>query len=254
MQPYIIFSLPRTGSTTLLRLLNCRQGLLCVFEPFNTGNIDSRLSQCTPMLQQHGLEHTVRWLWTMCNGFKHVWRWTGWPFLDNPDLNRQVLVGLGARIILLNRRNRLRRAISVQISEQMQLWTPTTAEEFRRIREHQFQALDLARLRVDIDGAATAMDWARRELAAAGASWREVAYEDFFDTRVSPEQRLEAVQSLLEFLEVGRATERELVAMRTVLNPAITGFQNAEAYHKIPNIDEVERALGCAESGFVYDS
>jgi hypothetical protein len=252
MQPYIIFSLPRTGSTTLLRLLNCRQGLLCVFEPFNTGNIDSRLSQCTPMRQERGLEDTVRWLWTMCNGFKHVWRWNGWPFLDNPDLNRQVLVGLGARIILLQRRNRLRRAISVQISEQMQLWTPTTAEEFRRIREHKFQALDLAKLRAEIDGAATAMDWARRELRGAGASWREVAYEDFFEPG-PPGPRLEAVQSLLEFLEVGRATERELVAMRTVLNPAVTGFQNVESYHKISNIEEVERELGSDETGHALD-
>lgn len=253
MQPFIIFSLARTGSTTLIRMLNCRQGVRCVFEPFNTRNADPRLAQCNPLRRQHGLEYTVRWLWTLCNGFKHVWRWDGWPFLDNPDLNRQVLVGLGARIILLGRRNRLRRAISVQISEQMQLWTPNTAEEFRHIREHKFQALDLAGLRAEIDGAAAALDWARRELATAGASWREAAYEDFFETRVPPAPRLEAAQSLLEFLEVGRATERELVAMRTMVNPAVTGFQNAEAYHKIPNIQEVERELGGAETGFVFD-
>jgi LPS sulfotransferase NodH len=253
MQPYIIFSLARTGSTTLLRLLNCRQGLRCVFEPFNTRNADPRLSQCNSMRRQHGLEHTVQWLWTMCNGFKHVWRWDGWPFLDDPDLNRRVLVGLGAKIILLQRRNRLRRAISVQISEQMQLWTPNTAEEFRRIPEHRFQALDLSRLREEIDGAASALDWARRELTAAGGTWREVAYEDLFEAGAPVEPRLQAVQSLLEFLEVGRATERELLAMRTIVNPAVTGFQNAEAYRKIPNMDEVERTLGCAETGFVYD-
>ena len=88
--------------------------------------------------------------------------------------------------------------------------------------------------------------------AIDSAVWREAAYEDFFEEG-PPEPRLEAVQSLLEFLEVGRATERELVAMRTVLNPAVTGFQNAESYGKIPNIDEVERALGCAATGFVFD-
>ena len=252
MQPFIIFSLARTGSTTLIRMLNCRQGVRCVFEPFNTRNADPRLSQCNPMRRQHGLAYTVNWLWTMCNGFKHVWRWDGWPFLDDPDLNRQVLVGLGARVILLQRRNRLRRAISVQISDQMQLWTPNTAEEFRRIREHKFQALDLAKLREEIDGAAAAMDWARRELVAAGVSWRAAAYEDFFEPAADPTPRLEAVQSLLEFLDVGRATERERVAMRTLLNPALTGFQNAAAYSRIPNIDEVERALGGAATGFVF--
>jgi hypothetical protein len=253
MQAYIIFTLARTGSTTLLRLLNCRQGLRCAFEPFNPRNVDPLLVQCNALRMQHGLEHAVGRLWTLCNGFKHVWHWDGWPFPENPDLNRRLLVGMGARIILLHRRNALQRAISVQISDQMQLWTPNTFEDFQRIRGHQFRALDIAGLREEIAGAGQAQAWARGELARAGVSWRAVAYEDIFDSAVPVDGRLEAVQGILEFLEAGRATEVEKVGMRTLLNPAVTGFQNAAAYGKIPNIEEVERELGCAETGFVFE-
>jgi hypothetical protein len=253
MQAYIIFSLARTGSTTLLRLFNCRQGLRCAFEPFNPRNIDPLLVQCNALRKEYGLEHALRYLWTLCNGFKHVWRWDGWPFPENPDLNRRLLVGMGARIILLHRRNRLQRAISVQISEQMQLWTPGTVEDFRRIRAHQFRALDLAGLREEIDDAGKALAWARGELAAAGISWREAAYEDIFEPALPAESRLEVVQSILEFLEMGRATVQEMVGMRTILNPAVTGFQNAAAYTKIPNIHEVERELGADETGHVFE-
>jgi hypothetical protein len=253
VKPYIIFSLARTGSTTLLRLLNCRQGIRCFFEPFNPDNREPRLAPCRGMVIEKGLAPTVQWLWTGCNGFKHVWKPGGWPFLENPDLNRQLLVEVGARIVLLHRRNALRRAISIQISEQMQLWTPSTAEEFRRIREHHFRALDIPALRVEMQSAQEELDGARQHLKNANISWREITYEDFFEPRLSIDARLEAVQSLLEFLEAGRATDRELIAMRTYLNPAVTGFQNVDSYTKIPNIHEVERALGSAQSGFVFD-
>jgi hypothetical protein len=253
VQPYIIFSLARTGSTTLIRILNRRQGVRCFFEPFNPTNREPQLGKCREMVKQQGLAATVQWLWTGCNGFKHVWKPGGWPFEDNPDLNRQLLVEMGAKIILLRRRNELQRAMSVQISEQMNLWTPNTAEDFRRIREHQFQALDIGRLRSEMTWAQENLEWARQQLRSANACWREATYEDFFAPGMKTEARLEAIQGVLEFIEAGRASDRETVAMRTYLNPAVTGFQNAESYTKISNIQEVERELGCTETGFVFD-
>jgi hypothetical protein len=253
VQPFIIFSLARTGSTTLIRVLNRRQGIRCVFEPFNPTNREPQLAKCREMVKEPGLAATVQWLWTGCNGFKHVWKPGGWPFEENPDLNRQLLVGMGAKIILLRRQNELQRAISVQISEQMNMWTPNTADDFRRIREHQFRALDIARLCSEMQWARENLEWARQQLRGADACWREAAYEDFFAPGMKPEERLEAVQGLLEFIGVGRADVRETVAMRTYLNPSVTGFQNAEAYTKIPNIQEVEQELGCRETGFVFD-
>jgi hypothetical protein len=253
VQPYIIFSLARTGSTTLIRTLNRRQGIRCAFEPFNPTNRERELAKCREMVKQQGLGATVQWLWRGCNGFKHVWKPGGWPFEENADLNRQLLVEMGARIVLLRRRNELQRAMSVQISEQMDLWTPNTAEDFRRIREHQFQALDLGRLRGEMAWARENLEWARQHLRGVNACWREAVYEDFFAPGMKTEARLEAVQGVLEFIGGGRANERETVAMRTYLNPAVTGFQNAESYTKIPNIEEVERELGCKETGFVFD-
>jgi hypothetical protein len=208
---------------------------------------------CREMVTQQGLAATVQWLWARCNGFKHVWKPGGWPFAENPDFNRQLLVEMGAKIVLLHRRNELQRAISVQISEQMNLWTTNTADDFRRIREHQFRALDTGRLRSEMDWARENLAWAREQLEKAKISWREAVYEDFFAPGMKTETRLEAVQGVLEFIGMGQASERETVAMRTYLNPEVTGFQNAESYTKIANIQEVERELGCRETGFVFE-
>ena len=67
--------------------------------------------------------------------------------------------------------------------------------------------------------------------------------------------RLRAVESLFQFLGVEPVTDPErLKAMKWLLDPAHTGFENAAAYERIPNIQEVERELGCAENGFVFES
>ena len=252
MLPFIIFSLPRTGSTTLLRLVNCHPGVRCIFEPFNPTNQAQFAVRADTLRRTHGLAVTVQQLWTICNGIKHVWSWDGFPFKEEPDLNRQMLTGMGARIVFLTRRNALRRAISAQISAQMQLWTPNTAAEFQRIREHAFGPLDIPSLREDVEKSLAADAWARDQLLLSGVPWREWAYEEFFDPSKAADPRIEKVQGVLEFLEVGRVADAELAEMRRLLDPANTGFQNEASYPKIPNIQEVERELGSATQGFVF--
>lgn len=256
MLPFILFSLARTGSTTLMKLLNCRQGVRCLFEPFNTGNRADYSNQCDIIRHSHGLPAALQALWSQCNGFKHVFHPDGWPFRDNPDLNRQLLVNSGARIMLVARKNELQRAISVQISEQMQIWTPTTAEEFSRIRSHQFAPLDIGALRGEMSAAARAMAWARGQLSASAVSWMEVSYEDFFtpaEASAELEAPVERLQGLLEFLTVGRETDPvRLARMHELFAPEKTGFQNVQAYARIPNIQEVERELGNDQMGRVF--
>lgn len=158
-------------------------------------------------------------------------------------------------IILLWRRNLLQRAISGQISSQMGVWVPSTEEDWRRIREHHFQALDVALLREDIDSARAERQRTRELASGCGKPWIEVCYEDFFAADLQLEARIEAVQKLFVFLDVGRLTDETLLAkMELFFDPAVSGFQNAAAYGKIPNIAEVERELGCSENGFVFDT
>src|SRR3954470_16532022 len=112
MLPFIIFSLPRTGSTTLVRLVNCHPGIHCIFEPFNPTNRAQYAIRADNLRRVYGLGVAVQQLWTVCNGIKHVGSWDGFPFKDEPDLNLQMLTGRGARIVFLTRKNALRRAIS----------------------------------------------------------------------------------------------------------------------------------------------
>jgi hypothetical protein len=171
MYPFILFSLPRTGSTTLLRVMNWHPGIKCVFEPFSPANPAKFANQCNLLRQTRGLPVAVRWLWGICNGFKHVWMADGWPFADERDLNRQLVTEMGACIVLVHRRNALRRAISMQISDQMQLWIVNTDEDKRRIQQHTFMPLDIGLLRAEIAASKEQERWARDLLETGRMPW-----------------------------------------------------------------------------------
>jgi LPS sulfotransferase NodH len=252
MQHFIIFSQARTGSTTLQSMVSCHPDVSCAFEPFNPSNTDAFMRECNKLRQTAGIEQALEMLWTKYNSFKHVWTWQGWPFLDNPFLNQQLLLDFGARIILLHRKNALRRAMSVQISDQMKIWTPKSPAAVQLVRQHRYTSLDTQKLRQEMLEAKRAITCVRGHLAMSRVPWIEIAYEDYFETTASLDSRIELLQSLFEFLGVSRLTDpTRLQSIREMFNPETTGFQNVESYHKIPNIADVEKALGSDESGHV---
>jgi LPS sulfotransferase NodH len=252
--PFILYSPQRTGSTTLACLLDCHPGVRCALEPFNPGYTGPAAYLCQLLRQTQGIDAAIRSLWETFNGCKHIWHADGWPFRDDPTLNHRLLVSCSASIILLQRKNLLRRAISGQISAQIGIWVPSSKEDWRLIREHHFTALDIGQLRADIASERAEHDRVCALAAASGKPWIEVSYEDFFADGLPMERQLEAVQALFAFLGIDRVTdEARLAKMRRLFDPAYTGFQNAASYRKIPNIAEVERELGSVETGFVFE-
>ena len=252
IRPFIIFAQERTGSSTLLLLLNCHPAVKCLFEPFSPGNTSPYAAHCDTLRNTHGLEAAILWLFRGCNAFKHVWKRSGWPFENAPDDNRRILL-CGATIIFLSRKNALRRAISSQISEQMGVWVRSSNIDSERIRAHQFQPLDIPRLRNEIAGSQKLLAEYRAALSAGSIPWREWTYEDFFASAMSLDARMHAVQNVLAFLGLPPVSEPDRLAkMHGFLDPTATGFQNEQAYNKIPNIQEVEKELGNDQTGFIF--
>ena len=252
--PFMIYSPSRTGSTTLVRLLNCHPAIRCVWEPFNPTHRAIFAIHSQEILRSHGgggLEAALKYLATTCNGFKHVWHPGGWPFED-PQLNDRMLLLGDAKVIMLRRRNALQRAISERISQQMGIWTIYSEDDRRHIRQHQFAPLDVEQLRQDIAVVQAEEKRLYELIGASGKAWRAVSYEEIFSPGASMEAGMAAVKSLWEFLGVeALADPARLEMVRQLLDPAMTGFGNAAAYERVPNIQEVEKALGHDETGHV---
>jgi hypothetical protein len=83
-------------------------------------------------------------------------------------------------------------------------------------------------------------------------SWRgdvEIWYEDLFGETLAPATRLERVNALLASLDLAPlAPTAEVVHL---LDPAAMRMNDSASYLRIPNVREVEAALGSDETGWL---
>ena len=107
---FLIMSLPRCGSTTLMNVLNCHPDIRCLREPFNPDQAGN-----TYLGRVHdlgSLDVVLRHIWRCYNGVKHVWEPSGWPFGRGMGFNLALAMRPDVRILLLTRTNHLQRIVS----------------------------------------------------------------------------------------------------------------------------------------------
>jgi hypothetical protein len=247
---FIIFSLARCGSTTLMSLLNCHQDIRCVHEPFNPTSHEGQFHRhvsSTPSLVM-ALEN----IWGRYNGIKHVWGGRGWPFLGKEHLNKYLLQRAAPRVVFLNRRNILRRAVSDQISKQAKVWGITREEDRYKLLNFRFEPLDVAWIRQRVKHETAMVNRLKRLLVARGVKHLEVWYEDVYDSP-SIEVKMEKYGEILHFL--GRpplADTERMGAAKALLEPKNMKVNNHETYMKVPGIEQVEREFGSDETGWLF--
>jgi LPS sulfotransferase NodH len=137
---FIIYSSARSGSTTLMNILNTHQQIACLNEPFNPDHhhpFDVTQLNHFPFIQAQ----LQAWL-ADYNSIKHVWDVNGWPFVSRNAFNQRLLLEF-YQVIFLNRRNVLQRVVSSQLSLQSQVWHMRSQADKENHNGFTFRALDL---------------------------------------------------------------------------------------------------------------
>jgi hypothetical protein len=256
---FVLFSLPRTGSTAICRALNAHRAITCAFEPdWSDGPF-----------RDDDFEVTWRQLRASADGMKHVWDPSGYPFVKEhqsrlPDLaqhadevirrNSRIVSTADTRIVFLRRRDQLARVVSDLVGQQTDLWGPhvpdgrftSPAQESRDYRAALAQRT-LRPLPLDVIAWYLAhvsdIESALRTAAAANPCL-DVWYEDLFSPEVGLDARLEHYCHVLRFLgfpaEAGD-WDRRIVA--ECVDPAAR-LNSRETLSLIPNWTEVTRQFG----------
>jgi hypothetical protein len=244
---FLLFSLPRCGSTTLMHILACHPEISCLREPFNP-------DQCgrTYLDRVHDprtLATTLGEIWAKHQGIKHVWHPSGWPFV-NASFNLLMLDQPNVNVLFLNRRNELRRLISHEIAIQTRIW-----HRPHLVPDRELAALDPVSLRAKLDEARASVSICLGRLLDNGARFEQLWYEDFFDPDTPPADRLARADRLLQFLgygplTVGGARYRAV----ELLDPTRNRLNDETSYRRIPNIDEIDAICGNDAVGRVFVS
>lgn len=246
---FIIFSLARCGSTTLMHALNCYQGVRCVLEPFTPANLSTEYGN---IKNARDLDSALGEIWKEYNGIKHVWHPSGWPFGDAPDLNFRLLRTSGAKIIFLRRRNDLRRVVSSEISWQTGVWGTFTKNDRELVGRFDYQPLSMARIEHQLKSVAAGTSEMLSMLCNAGTEFSELFYEDLFDDDIRLVDKLLLMDRLRSFIDAGEGPDRQVdFTIADLLNPVKTKLNAADLYRRIPNIEEIERRFGSDETGWL---
>lgn len=246
---FIIFSLPRCGSTTLARALNFYPGIRCALEPFIPDNQGTRKNKIS---NAEALDLALAGIWRAYNGIKHVW-YPNWPFGKALDLNRALVQSADVKIIFLTRRNELRRVVSTEMSWQTNVWGKYTETDRERARGHDYQPLSMVKIENQLRSVASGISCLRDAIRVAGVSFFELQYEDLFDGHVFLAERLRLLSRLREF--IGAPLEYDVqtdFAVARLLDPVMNKLNLTDTYQRIPNITEIERRFGSDESGWLF--
>lgn len=250
---FLIMSLPRCGSTTLMDVLNCHPDIRCLREPFNP---DQAGNTYLGRVRDFGsLGSVLGHIWREFNGVKHVWEPCGWPFGRGMDFNLRLALQPDVRIVLLTRTNHLQRIVSYEVAAQTNVWhrVQGTPRDGERREENpapaKLRPLDPARLHRNIRLAMAGNELMRSTLRSSRTPFHEVTYEEIY----APAASLRRVNEILEFLGASSLPDGiPLDRARRLLDPRSTKLNSEQTYHLVPNIDDINELCGTAATGYLF--
>jgi len=249
----LIFSLARCGSETLVSILNCHPEILCVSEPFNRDNFDGQY--LNRVKDETTLREALADLWKEYTGIKHVWDASGWPFTDLPEFNRLILQAPGQRIILLTRKNSLKRIVSLCMAEQTKRWGVFSDEDRTAVSGFSFQEIPAKLVQWHLKGEQKLLPEYRALLAEKSCPVMELSYEDLFDPARVLAERRKTITAVFDFLGHKEPEENDArLRWNALLATRQTAVDAALLYGRIPNIAEIEKEFGSRDTGSLFSA
>ncbi len=248
-QRFLIFALARTGSTSLMRALECHPEIAVANEPFGPGPAIAQAQTRAELLR------ALDAIAADFNGIKHIGNFMGWPpFANDPALQLELLNSFGP-VLLLRRSNILRRLVSSEIARQSGIFQSAAppAEYRHSLLWFPFRRLDEDRIALELGREADALDRVRRHLAASGIRSLDLAYEDLFAPG-DVEERVSRVEPIFQFLGASAAElgPEARGALAAIVDPALNKLNDLDMLWRIPGITEIEARFGSDATGWLF--
>lgn len=249
--PFVLDGFPRTGSTTLMRVLNVHPDIKCCMEPFHPQRYGGEFNR---LAVEDGTVATaldlisLRW-----NGLKHVWQPdSAWPFVARPNLNDD-LIRRAAIIVSLRRRNLLRQFVSAYICKHIGFWVGTSAEFNARLNTSYLPPIDLSVAKASLAAARDAVVRRDELLSQLSPASFILTYEEMFEKVQTSDEQLAFCNSLFSRLGHRPLEDEGLLAQcLDYLNPAQYRWASNDVYARIPGSTLLDTTLGNDTTGYLF--
>ncbi|HEX3683713.1 MAG TPA: hypothetical protein VHU83_14350 [Bryobacteraceae bacterium] len=247
---FVIDAMARTGSTTLVRLLNSHPDIRCLMEPFHPNRYEGQFHRMA--IRARSVKPALDLIWYRWTGLKHVWEAeSGWPFSHNKKFNDEIVL-YASRVVFLRRRNLLRRLVSSFMSRQLNFWVGTQREFRARIEAVPLKELNLESVLQQIKTDQAAINERLELLQHHGIATMQLCYEDFYRREASSSAQLAMVNSILGFLRVQEISQEAFAKdWAPFFDSDAYQWASPETYLLIPGIEAIDREVGSDETGWL---
>lgn len=241
----IMLAHPRSGSSSLLKVLQQHPALHLLEEPFNENFTAWSTDNPNYLAQIHdtpSLDAQLDAIFATYNGLKLL------DYQLPDELLLQLLHEPARHVLFLRRRNLLQTVVSLLIAVQTRLWKAWDMTQPPEAYYRDLQALDIEEIRWRIEGLRQHLEWCEAAVdARLGRPALKLVYEDLYFG--SPALRAQQLSALWEWLGLAPpASER----IAYYLDPAEVKLSSPEIYARIPNANEIEERCGSDATGWLF--
>lgn len=244
--PFIIFSVPRCGSTALLGALNLIPGVHAANQPrFDDIQPDAEavFARVTTLLSEYsGFEHVF-------DPIGYPFRYIDWATIEEmeqdaalwAELNSVILNYPGVRIVFLRRRSGFQRIVSELVARTRQHWGYYKTA----ISKVSLEALDEDLVRWYLENTPRIEERLRNAITTNPVF--DVSYEEFLGSDVRMYDRIERFREIVDFLQIKAPADvfsSEELAL--LLRPSAK-LNDADTFDRIPNYRELCKKLAIPE-------
>lgn len=230
-RPHIVWTFRRTGGTTLASLLSGLSPHPTVeHEPFNKGRVFGDVADAYAEGRLAEYERAVRQLLERPYVIKNCFEIRSLDF--NLDIAAKSSEGEGYNHLILLRRNEARRLLSLAVAMETGSWSPREAEaviEELRAKPNPSITLNIRRFQIEHQRCQARLLKLKEFFDARAIPYEVVHFEDIYVGEKAA--RIERLEEVLRFLELGPATESDIQALFTKAQ------KSGDIYDHVSNLD-----------------
>ena len=240
----------RSGSTSLLKVLDCHPAIKGLEEPFHKVGGKERVGHEYYIRFVHDADSfysTVDQIFKDYNCIKHMMH-------DVPVAYHQgVFKRNDLRIIFLYRKNTLRKSMSQFISRQTAVWAGGDQSK-SKIFNHTFEHIPVRKIKKRMERQLARESDYRGMLDDLGVEYFDLPHENLYGERKDFQCRTRVVEEILDFCGYDKEAlfqEPMMSRVKAWLEPKMK-LNSEDSYRLIPNIDEIEEQCGSDKTGYLF--
>ncbi|MBN2172749.1 MAG: hypothetical protein JW731_01365 [Bacteroidales bacterium] len=243
---FIIFAHARSGSTNLGICLDQHPEIEVIGEPFHQSYQKWHPTERNYIKYIHdvtSLDLQLEKIFSVYPGIKTL------EYQLTPKLNAHMISRPDIRIIFLQRKNLLQTMISGVIASRTNIWYQRVDEENEANLLPGLKPIPVNQIRKEMIALRNKLNYYSGILQKRPENtWLNITYEDLYTSDLS--KNLEKLSEIFDFLDLGMPDVSEI---SDFLNPEKAKMNSIETYQQIPNIQEIEQALGNDETGWLFE-